>query len=471
MADQGLPVERLRQYLRQLAPETRALLNTKLESALLRGDEVPGGDFLLQEVRHASREIVQPAGNFEEAAHLFFGPVEPFLVDDRPERKHQGRIARAAIAPIWAWICRDLAVEAAAGYAVAVAGLAGQGGTAADDEGPTRNFQDLVAERIAAVLAAAIQDDKLLRRLIGQVSTPHAVEDIRTLAEILRARDLLAALASRLPGQIRNLSDSQLDAVKALLDGLVGRHRELAPYGLILVMGRLAAPGQLIRLAVSAAESDDAARIAATPYAAAVTVVLAEAERLVGELKRELKRGSGASITSLLSRIHDMARGLRSELDLSADSAWGRQLVAIRSEIADMLKAEIESMPGRVRRLLRPRKSSEIAPGSVLDAGDVADTEALIELVGACRNFGSELAIGEMTLRTYNELQQYLDTSTQALLDGLRGGSDSDRPYRQSQVAAAVRFCAKVFGKEYASLLTKAAEVAGNSERKVAARS
>jgi hypothetical protein len=57
------------------------------------------------------------------------------------------------------------------------------------------------------------------------------------------------------------------------------------------------------------------------------------------------------------------------------------------------------------------------------------------------------------------------------LLDALRGASGGERPFRQSQVDAAVRFCAQVFGKEYASLLAKAAEVASHDhERKVAAR-
>jgi hypothetical protein len=53
-----------------------------------------------------------------------------------------------------------------------------------------------------------------------------------------------------------------------------------------------------------------------------------------------------------------------------------------------------------------------------------------------------------------------------ALLDGLRHAGPADRSFRQSQVDAAVRFCAKVFGQEYASLLGKAAEVAGSAERK-----
>jgi hypothetical protein len=35
-------------------------------------------------------------------------------------------------------------------------------------------------------------------------------------------------------------------------------------------------------------------------------------------------------------------------------------------------------------------------------------------------------------------------------------------------VQAAIRFCAKLFGQEYATLLTKAAEVAAQRDRKVA---
>jgi hypothetical protein len=109
--------------------------------------------------------------------------------------------------------------------------------------------------------------------------------------------------------------------------------------------------------------------------------------------------------------------------------------------------------------------------GSQLDADEVTDTEALIGFVATCRNYASELAINEVTQRTFSELQQFLESGTRTLLDTLRGASGSDRPFRQSQVDAAVRFCAKVFGQEYASLLAKAAEVASHDhERKVATR-
>ncbi len=115
-------------------------------------------------------------------------------------------------------------------------------------------------------------------------------------------------------------------------------------------------------------------------------------------------------------------------------------------------------MPGRVKELLRPRTSNEIAPGSALDPAEVDEVFALIEFVGVCRYFAGELALNEMTQRALSELRDHLDNGTRALLDSLRHSGDVERGFRQSQVDAAVRFCAAVFGPDYAALLGRAAE-------------
>ena len=233
-------------------------------------------------------------------------------------------------------------------------------------------------------------------------------------------------------------------------------------------MSRLAAPWQLIRLGVKAAGTDIAARVAETPYGVTVTIVLAELERLVGELRNDLRSGHGVAVGALLKTIHDAARGLHTELALPVDSTWGRTLAAQRANISELLRSEIESVPARVRRLLRARPSTEIRTNSTLDAEEVAETEALVEFVGNCRHFAAELALNEMTQRVFAELQQYLDSSTRALLDGLRHAGVADRNFRQSQVLAARRFCAKVFGADYAAMLGKAAEVAAAPEPRLA---
>ena len=239
-------------------------------------------------------------------------------------------------------------------------------------------------------------------------------------------------------------------------------------HALLTVMSRLAAPWQLIRLGIKAAGTDAAARVADTPYAATVTIVFAELERLVGELRSDLRSGRGVATGALLKTIHDAARGLRTELALPVDSTWGRMLAAQRTHISDLLKSEIESMPDRVRRLLRARPSAEIRAHSALDADEVTETEMLIEFVGTCRNFAGELALNEITQRTYSELQQYLDSNTRALLDGL-----APRRPRRPSVSVSHRWtlrrasAAKVFGAGYAATLGKAAKMAAAPERKL----
>jgi hypothetical protein len=473
MTSDGQSVERLRNYLLALKPEARAMLVIELERGMLRGDEAAGNEFVLQELRRTIRAAGQPVPRIGDAARLFFAPLEPFLIDEGADHKRVGRLARVALEPIWEWIGRDLMPAEARALSEDI-----NRALAADDRTKAellmRALHERAIQRIRETVDAAAADEKTRRRLVVQVGTPRAFEDVGVLLRVLALRDVLGDLARRLPRHLRTFEGEQIDDVKAVIEAAaaqktpdhLARKADIFHCGLVLVMGRLALPWQLIRLATRAAESDQAARVAATPFADAVAIVLSEIECMVSELRVELK--ARRPVTSLLKGIHDAARGLRTELDLS-DSSWGRQLAAIRSDISVLLKAEIEPTPGRVRHLLRPRPPHEIAPGALLDAIDVSDAEMLVEFVDACRCYANELAVNEVTTRTWHELQRYLETADKGLLDALRHTGEADRPFRQSQVDAAVRFCRTVFGADYAGLLAKAAEIAlqsGTVERK-----
>ncbi len=196
-----------------------------------------------------------------------------------------------------------------------------------------------------------------------------------------------------------------------------------------------------------------------------MSIVLAELARRIEELRNGL-HGSGAPIASLLQNIHNAVRGLRIELDPPTESPCGKELATLRRQVSEMLQTEIEAMPGRVRRLLRARPSAEIRPDTMLDPAEVAETEAAITLVAACRNFAGELALNEATQRSYSDVQQYLESGVDALMNSLRHAGDNDRTFRESQVDAAIRFCGKLFGPDYAAMLTKARNVAAAVERR-----
>ncbi len=446
----GTTVERLRQYLRELTPSARLLLIAELERSLLRGDESAGAYFMLQDLRAIIRENDATAPHIAHCARLFFNSFEPYLVDDATDREHPGRIARSSLELLWTWIRRDLLREETKNLTDAVnKALLADNNTKV--ELLVRAFQDRVAAAVEAGFKD-ISDERIYRRMLVQVGTPHAAAEANTLLRVLKARDQLSALASQLPAQIVELADAQIDHVRALIDSAVVHDGEILLPALLTLMNRLAAPWQLIRLATKAADTDIAARVAETPYAVAVTIVLAELERLVDELEAGLNDGRGVALGMMLKTIHDAMRGLGSELALPVDSTWGRTLAALSERIADLLKAQIECMPDRVRELLRPRPSMEIRPNSELAADDVAGTTMLVEFVGHCRQFAGESALNELAQQTYAELQQYLEGATRALFDGLRHAGTADRRFRQSQVDVAARLCALVFGQDFAAL-------------------
>ena len=105
------------------------------------------------------------------------------------------------------------------------------------------------------------------------------------------------------------------------------------------------------------------------------------------------------------------------------------------------------------------RSTSKIARASTSASPDSASSIS-------ARRF--ERPVSESTRRVHSELQNYFDSGTQILLDRLRTSPPEERSYRHSQVDAAVRFCAKLFGADYASTLAKAADVAAKGEQKAA---
>jgi hypothetical protein len=276
----------------------------------------------------------------------------------------------------------------------------------------------------------------------------------------------MESLSARLPITLRVFGDPQIASTCEALNIPSLQTPQLLPFALSLLMQRLAAPWQVIRIAIRMAASDDEVRVAATPYGMAVTIALHDLFCLAVTLRTDIRRGQFGSVPDNLKALHDGVRGLRTELDLRQDSTWGRQLASIRAEISNTLQSEIDSVPGRVRRILRQRPDKDILAGARVDSTEVDDAAALIDFVAVCRTYASELAINEVTLRTYSDLQQYVEKATEALVQSLRVGDHRARAYRQAQANAAIRFCEALFGREYASLMSRAVENALTVEHK-----
>jgi hypothetical protein len=460
-------LERLRMYLGQLPPQSQALLMREFERAIERGQDVAVATLVLQQLRMVVRapdeEVsdteAPPPARVEDVSRILFQPLQTFLVDGNAPMR-PGQIKRSSLTPVWQWLTRDGAPEQVREFEKALSGLSPD---AAPPEAAVRKLQLAVADAIFRVISPSEGADQ---RTLARIGAPNVIEDLLPIGSVLQAREGLDSLGSRLPMSIRNFAGEQIEATFEALNIPTLQTPQLLPFALSLVTQRLAAPWQIIRIAIRMAASDDEVRVAATPYGMAVTIALHDLFCLAVTLRTDIRRGQFGKVPDNLKALHDGVRGLRTELDLRQDSNWGRQLASIRAEISSTLQSEMDTVPGRVRRILRQRTDKDILAGARIDTSEVDDTADLIEFVAVCRTYASELAINEVTLRTYSDLQQYVEKSTEALVQSLRAGDLRARPYRQMQAEAAVRFCEVLFGGEYAKLMSRAVESALTAERK-----
>jgi hypothetical protein len=463
-------IERLKDYLGQLPPQSLALLMREYERAIERGEDLTVANFVLEELRkivRASSNEVRVSGEagrarVEDPAGQAFRSLAPFLVEGNGSAR-PGQIRHASLLPIWQWLAREGAPDEAREFEAALAIAA----TAGEIERATRKFQLAAADKIVKIATpvpgGAGGDTP---RALARIGPPHVAEDMLPIGAVLKVREAIDAFGAKLPSHMRDFADAQSAAVNGALNVASLVTPQVLPFVLSLVMQRLSASWQIIRLAIKVAASDDEIRVAATSYGVAVTMVIHDLSQVAANLRADIKRGQFDRVSEHLKTLHDGVRGLRTELDIRNDSAWGRQLASIRVDISNSLQSEIDSVPGRVRRLLRQRADKDIAGSAKIDATDVEETAALINFVAVCRTYASELAINEVTLRTYSDLQQYVEKSTESLVQSLRNGDAKVRSFRQQQVKAAIRFCEVLYGHDYATLMSRAAENAMVVERK-----
>lgn len=454
-------IERLRDYLGQLPPKAQALLMREFERAIERGEDVTVANFVLEQLRmivRSSSEDMTP--RTDDPMRQVFRPLEPFLVENVAHVR-PGQIRRSSLAPVWMWLGREGNPDAVRAYEAALA----QGATS-DINAAARTMQIAASDAIANVTGALSSGER--QRTLGRLGAPSVVEDIAPIGAVLNASDVLDKLNSKLPGHIRVFAESHVTSTMAALNQPALQTPQVLPFAVSLVMQRLAAPWQIVRLGIMVAASDDEIRVAGTPFGATVTMAIHDLSRVAAELRSDIKRGQFQDTSNHLKTLHDGVRGLRTELDIRSDSAWGRQLAAIRAEISNSLQSEIDSVPGRVRRLLRQGPDKDVTTANRIDPVDVEETAALIDFVAVCRNYASELAINEVSLRAQTELQHYVEKATETLVESLRTPDQKVRAFRLMQMNAAIRFCEVMFGPDYASLMSRAAEMARPVERKAA---
>ena len=349
-----LQPDRIQDYLRRLTPLARGDLLTELERLEVCGGEMPGSAEMLARLREEFRKGGSALDRGDNPARYFFAPLEPLLVDGAPEHAHSGQILRGSLPPIWSWISRDLLPTMARDYVRGIDEL-----IAADDLHKARQvaavFQTKIVKSLEGTLSSSDGADQARTKLATYTASRAAYGDLIKVLCVLRAHDALAKFNDALPASIEKFDDARVVQVTALLDALGKDHADIVPFALALVARRLRIPWDLIRLATNAAPSKNAADIAATPYAIAVSMVLDRLDDKRSPLRAALRNNQEPVARDILIDLYNTEHALRLRIDPLDNSGWGERLDHLMSAITALVEAEMSRFPDNIGHVLRSR--------------------------------------------------------------------------------------------------------------------
>ena len=347
--------DRIQEFLQRLSPLTRSSLLAELERLEMCDGDMPGCADLLTSLRSEFRKDGSPQTRINYASRYFFAPLEPLLVEGAPEHANTGRIQRGSLAAIWEWISRDLLPTMARDYIKKV-----DESILANNPHKARQvaaaFQIKVVKYLESTLRSPDSANQTRAKLAAYTASRAAYTDLTKMLPVLRERDALAKFDGALPDKIDKFDNARVVKTAALLDAFRKKHPDVLPFALALVAKRLKTSWELIRLATKAAPSKNAADIAATPYAIAVSMVLDRLEDNRAALRIALRNERVLVAKELLTRIYDTEYALQVRIDQLGPSEWGIRLDHLMNSIGTLVEAEVARFPDNVGHILGSRR-------------------------------------------------------------------------------------------------------------------
>jgi hypothetical protein len=347
--------DRLSEFLQKLTPLSRSCLLSEIERLELCGVDIPGSSDILAKLRAEFRKDGSTQSRAGSPSRHFFMPLESFLINSAPEHANPGRISRSSLVPLWEWICRDVLPTMARDYNKAIGDL-----DATNNSKELLKIASAFQTKIVKVLEntlASSNGTELARANLAQYTgSSTAFDDVVKMLHVLRARDALLKFDAKLPQRLSKFDDGQVARITPLLDSLRKANADAVPFALTLVAKRLKPDWQLIRLATKAAASKNAADIAMTPYAVALTMVLDQLDDKRTALRIALKHNRVIVAKALLTEIYDTEYALQVRIDQFEESNWGLRLRQIMEGISALVEAEVSRFPQEVGHIFAPRR-------------------------------------------------------------------------------------------------------------------
>lgn len=471
---------RLEAFLGAMTPAAAGRLFGVLEAAQAKGadDGLPTAAMLSSlRMRLAADSVLFPPRPVT-AQRVFFTPFEDFFVSRRRGRKRRARIARSSLAPLWRLVMEDAALLEARGAAIALDAAIARGD--GDLDAPAEALAAAAALGFARLLTHAEGDEgfraDLGERLAAGEGPGAGAAALLDLAEInlmLPGRRHLAAARAAFPRPVAAFSEEQLYEARALYARASEEANDAAPYVLLLIAARMAAPWRAMPLVHHIARAeDDTLTHAREDAGLLLETIFDDLEASARQLERDADDDPDTEETRAgLDHFAEFAAGLIGEARAAGDAVTVARAEACRDIASAALARHCERAIARLRKTqpvrhaggssrlmgLRPDIDRPLEPGAEARA-----RQAALFIAGAgslAQRLGRPDAVAALVADASAEARRYAGD----LVVEIRAGEGADRIAARRRMEIALHVAEPLIPSAELALLKERAAAAAVS--------
>ncbi|MHA1523930.1 MAG: hypothetical protein ACTSY1_05940 [Alphaproteobacteria bacterium] len=457
-------IKKLISYLSEFSPDVAVFLVREIEQHRNNGKDDPIYDLVVE----AAREVVRKGGlkvpRNVTALRLFCMPFEDMLVNKAYDGIQRGRIPRGAIQPVWKWLTSGHGPD---DLSDVINGL--------DEKirkGELKNSGALMdemflraAKAISDGIKAVSSSERAQRRLAGQFGGQDYLQSALQISAVFALNPHLRQLRAALPKSIATLGGPHAEIIAKSLKNCIAKSHGQPEFAIATLISHLEVPSQVLEFAIRQSGCRSANELAQSAYSAVGDLVLYDIGVFANEIASGIhSRRSVGAVMYWLTRLHDYAFCLTSDLDLDLQSNWGKKLVTARRKVSALLEEEIRKAPAVLISVFRqcqlPHGPDGCPPPEV---NELFEAERSMVLLAGCASFRDQFSLNEVIASTDGPVRQYLRTISDTILVDIRAASGQGRANAVKWMEVATRFIRIVIGDEEAEQLAHAAQVAAKA--------
>ena len=446
-------------FLGRLPPHVATRLAKAVEVDRLVGGTGLPHDEILRSLRPQLR-VSPERVRMPTPLRFFCRPFEDLLTNAERQAKQKGRIARASIEPVWNWLANELMPERHRELTNAI-----RDAILSNHETGIESKSDELCAEAAAAMKAALTGEKNQATAAKQLGALTAA-DAAEIALLLGGAQQIGGLQKRLPKPIATLADSDIDFLRDLFGRLSDSDPELAPYVLIVVMGRLERPWEALGLTAALSGKSTDTLISNTDLSIAGELLFSDLDGYVKKIRaiRPMDFDSDALLANLAG-FSELSSGMVKELSIRRDGKWGQRLTKDRGAVAEVLEGLLNRALKEIQAALPPARGGTGKGTKPLDLTRPPDPERVekatryAHLMVHCRPFAVAASFSAKLNETLEETGAALRSYAEDALRELRAATPENRVNMEANFTTLLDLCTLVLGEEETDLLRRRARV------------